>query len=344
MREMQPELPEWYCGRFAPATGQMSFACFVWRGGITPRVCRSRSVRVLTCSGIIAVCWPSLEGRRRKLAPREPAPHVSREGVRSSAKESLTAKSANGSTKVSRNRFCAAAFGRGAALVLCLFAAPSFADTVTDWNETAVATIAAEKTNPRLASRNMALVQAAVFEAVNSITGSYTPYERQPAPRGASPEAAAMTAAYRVLLALYPDHHTELDTAYAQALQKVSSGTSKSDGITVGETAAAALLQRRSTDGAETITVYDAPSDPGVWEPSAGATPLEPGWGKVAPRLRNRQNFSGRGSSLKGSDRSGTDLRDARRRFASGFTNRPVYGCFWDNAQEKISTVRNRSW
>ena len=215
---------------------------------------------------------------------------------------------------MSRNQFCATAFGRGTALVLCLFAAPSFADTVTDWNETAIATIAAEKTNPPLASRNMALVQAAVFEAVNSITGSYTPYEQQPSPRGASPEAAAMTAAYRVLLALYPDRHTELDTAYAQALQKVSSGTSKSDGITVGETAAAALLQRRSTDGAETITVYDAPSGPGVWEPSAGATPLVPGWGKVAPWfLQNGSQFRPAGPPKLNSDQFSRDFKEVKQ-------------------------------
>src|ERR1700694_1214735 len=79
------------------------------------------------------------------------------------------------------------------------------ADVVLDWNAIAVNTAVANKQNPIAQARYAAIVQLAVFEAVNSITHKYQPYLGTiTAPADASPDAAAIEAAYQVLIAYFP--------------------------------------------------------------------------------------------------------------------------------------------
>ena len=49
-------------------------------------------------------------------------------------------------------------------------------DVLIDWNTTALNAVRAGKTNPPLAARNLAMVQLAVYDAVNSIDPLYQPY------------------------------------------------------------------------------------------------------------------------------------------------------------------------
>src|SRR5215471_833764 len=80
------------------------------------------------------------------------------------------------------------------------------ADVVLDWNAIAVDTFNANGANPFAQARYGAIVQLAVFEAVNSITGEYHPYLGIiNAPQGASAEAAAIQAAYDVLINYFPN-------------------------------------------------------------------------------------------------------------------------------------------
>ena len=70
------------------------------------------------------------------------------------------------------------------------------ADPVLDWNVIAVDTAVANGQNPFAQARFAAIVQVAVFEAVNAITGDYRPYVGSiVAPHGASANAAAIQAA-----------------------------------------------------------------------------------------------------------------------------------------------------
>jgi hypothetical protein len=86
------------------------------------------------------------------------------------------------------------------AAALLVGSAPAKADAVLDWNEIAINTAIANGQNPFDQARYSAIVQLAVFEAVNSITGDYRPYLGTiVAPHGALPDAAAIQAAYRVL-------------------------------------------------------------------------------------------------------------------------------------------------
>src|SRR5258705_6466215 len=92
------------------------------------------------------------------------------------------------------------------------------ADVVLDWNLIAVDTAIANGQPPFAQARYAAIVQLAVFEAVNSITGDYRPYLGSiVAPHGASATAAAIEAAYRVLSTYFPaSASTLLDPARAK--------------------------------------------------------------------------------------------------------------------------------
>jgi hypothetical protein len=156
------------------------------------------------------------------------------------------------------------------------------ADPVTDWNSIMQTTVASS--NAFIQARNGAIVQLAVFEAVNTITEKYSPYLGTiSAPSGASPEAAAIAAAHRTLITLYPANTAALDAAEAISLAALPDGQSKTDGISVGEAAAAAILALRANDGAANIVPYTPGTDPGDWQPTppAFAPALLPGWGKV---------------------------------------------------------------
>src|SRR6478672_6311402 len=90
-------------------------------------------------------------------------------------------------------------------LMVGLLSTIARADAVLDWNKIAVDTAAANKLSPFAQARFAAIVQVAVFEAVNAVTGEYQPYLGTiTAPLGASAEAAAIEAAYGVLNAYFP--------------------------------------------------------------------------------------------------------------------------------------------
>src|SRR5436190_256701 len=95
-----------------------------------------------------------------------------------------------------------------AATMLCA-APPAFANVITDWDEKAIAAVTPLSslggTNPYLAQRMMAMVHAAMFDAVNSIERRYQPYLVQlPAAPSTSKEAAAAAAAATVLASVDP--------------------------------------------------------------------------------------------------------------------------------------------
>ena len=169
------------------------------------------------------------------------------------------------------------------ALALCLGSAHVSADTVTDWNQTLVEVMLAEKSNPLQQSRSSALMHAAMFEAVNSIERRYLPYRQTiEGVRGASADAAAAVAAHRSLLALYPRRKPVLDEALARSIDGIEA-QSMADGAAVGEKAAAQLLQLRAGDGSQDTSAYAAQSARGAWLPTPGVPALSVRWGAVTP-------------------------------------------------------------
>src|SRR5215472_13105588 len=128
-------------------------------------------------------------------------------------------KSIHGDTKERTIRLCIL-------MATLLFgSAVAKADVVLDWNAIAVNTAIANGQNPFAQARYAAIAQLAVFEAVNTITGDYQPYLGSiTAPAGASAEAAAVQAAYRVLSTYFAASATTLDSARANSLASIPDG------------------------------------------------------------------------------------------------------------------------
>ena len=119
---------------------------------------------------------------------------------------------------------------KGLLAVAMIGAAPSaFADVITDWNEKAVAFVTPRMV-PAAGQRVVAIMQVAMFDAVNSIERRYRPYLIQlPAAATASEEAAAAAAAGTVLVGLYPQD-ADLKSALAAYLATIPDSDEKSDG------------------------------------------------------------------------------------------------------------------
>ncbi len=148
------------------------------------------------------------------------------------------------------------------------------ADVVLDWNVIAVNTAIANNQSPFAQARFAAIVQLAVFESVNAITGQYHPYLGTiTAPPGASAEAAAIQAAYRVLSTYFPASAPALDAERASSLAAIPDGQAKNDGIATGEAAALAMIALRANDGSSPPQ-FKIPGQavPGEWQ----ATPSCP--------------------------------------------------------------------
>jgi len=174
----------------------------------------------------------------------------------------------------------------GTLALLCTTGTGHAQDTVTDWNVIMQSTVSTAPSNPFYQARWAAIVQLAVFEAVNAITGDYEPYLGTiSAPDWASPEAAAIAAAHRTLVGLRPGSAAALDASRALSLAAIPNGPAKDAGIAVGENAAAAMLLLRLNDGWNAIVPYTPGTNPGDWQPTPPAFPpgLLPGWGQVTP-------------------------------------------------------------
>jgi hypothetical protein len=133
----------------------------------------------------------------------------------------------------------------------------------------------------------MAIVQVAVFEAVNAITGRYLPQganlARAP---GASVEAAVAAATRSALSKLMPAEQTVIDAGYQALLGAVPDGPAKTAGVALGEQVAAAIVAQRADDGAIAPDVYRPPTTAGVYVPTVG--PAVPHWGKRRPWIMPR--------------------------------------------------------
>jgi hypothetical protein len=142
------------------------------------------------------------------------------------------------------------------------------ADVVLDWNAIAVNTAVANGQNPFAQARYAAIVQLAVFEAVNSITGDYHPYLGSiTAPAGASADAAGVQAAYRVLSTYFPASAAALGAARMNSLASIPDGQSKTDGIAVGDAAGSAMIALRANDGSSPAQFKaPGPAVPGEWQ------------------------------------------------------------------------------
>ncbi len=167
--------------------------------------------------------------------------------------------------------------------------ASSDADSVIEWNLIASnAIVGVARQPPHSAIFSFAMVQGAVYDAVTAIEGGYEPYLSSPAADGTeSTDAAVATAAYRVLIGIFPAQQATLEPLYAASLADVPAGASKQAGIDIGEATAAAMLADRTGDGRGGALVFEIGDEPGEWRPALPLFGLDPAsWaGNVRPFL-----------------------------------------------------------
>jgi len=212
-------------------------------------------------------------------------------------------------------------------------ARPAAADEVTKWNEIAIDSGVAA--NPLFHLRIVAMTHAAVHDALNAINRLYRPYALDiPATAGASPEAAAATAAHTVLLDQFnrliafgsPSQQATLDAAYAASLALIPDGAAKTSGIAIGEAAGAAILALREHDGWDTQTVPDFDYPQGTAPGEYRFTPpfnfaFMPQWGTLPPfTLHNAAQFRPGAPYLTKSKRYTEDFNEVKSFGGDGIT------------------------
>jgi len=136
-------------------------------------------------------------------------------------------------------------------------------------------------------TRSYALLHAAIYDAVVSITRDGRPFMVSvDAPAGARPDVAAAAAGHATLVALYPAMTPSLDQLLADELAMIPNGRAKERGIQVGDTVAVRLLAARADDGSAAMPApFIAGSQPGDYRstPPNFPVPVFTGWGKVTP-------------------------------------------------------------
>ena len=144
-------------------------------------------------------------------------------------------------------------------------------DVILQWNRVLMGTIRTPGQQPPtiMPVRSYAMMHAAMFDAVNSIDGTYTPYLTDvPGSKNASLEAAAAQAAHDVLAALYPTRLEVFDAELATSLEGIEEHRAQ-QGIRVGQIIAERLLAVRAADGWNvTPPPYVLPPTTGNWQPA----------------------------------------------------------------------------
>jgi len=166
---------------------------------------------------------------------------------------------------------------------------------VIDWNAVAVATALSGNQTVSPGSNTaggtslyLAYTHLAIYDAVNAIEHRFQPYGAEiPAPAGASVDAAAISAAYNILVFYFPDQSASLYIQYAAALSLIADSQAKDDGVQVGKSAANSIIGMRTGDGRGANVPYSFPSVPtaAVWIPTppAKAPPQTPWVAQMLP-------------------------------------------------------------
>jgi hypothetical protein len=187
------------------------------------------------------------------------------------------------------------------------------ADRVRHWNEIAINAsgldhtpvapgenrVFGEQLGPVRASRAMAIVHIAVFDAVNAIAGGYKSYAGVgPGNPGTSMNCAVAQAAHDTLSALFPSQKPSFDGQLANDLSQVPNGRPKSDGVALGRQTASAILALRANDGSGYVEPrvgidFITSNDAGKWrQDPISQLPIALGayWGQVRPFVLQSSN------------------------------------------------------
>ena len=235
-------------------------------------------------------------------------------------------------------------------------------NAVSQWNEIAATTInqpaattgTPEEQRPTYTA-DLATVQVAVYDAVMAIVGTHKPYAYTPATlaTGASQDAAVATAAYRVLLALFPSRSASYQSAYDTYLAALPAGAAKDQGVAVGAAAAASIVAQRANDGRAVVLPAFVPGTaPGQFR---GSNPVNRYYPSIKPfSVTSNTQFRAPGPLVLTSPAYATDLNETKALGSSTSTARTAAqteiarfhteapGLFWSRNLRSFATT-NRS-
>ena len=162
-------------------------------------------------------------------------------------------------------------------------------DVVLGWNDLFGEILVEDTTNqnPGYASRSMAILNLAIYDAVALSSGdadsAFYEYDFSVG-SNVDAEIAASQAAYTVLSELYPNQADSIDAFFQSTLEDTHSGYQLSASLAVGSEIGTTILEARADDGSDAIVDYTYTDEIG----SFAADPLNPdvpvwgpGWGDV---------------------------------------------------------------
>lgn len=178
-----------------------------------------------------------------------------------------------------------------AIIIGTLWAPPASADLVGDWNGAAMAAIRADRVPPPRATRVLAMMHVAAFDAMNAVRGRFQSYVdvRDVSTRGVSRTGAFASAAHAVLAAEFPAHAASFDAVLARSLARVSRGRQPAS-LALGVQVALRCRAVRAQDGSAASVPYVPSTLPGEWRPTPPgfAAALLPNWPRVVPWVLER--------------------------------------------------------
>ncbi len=160
------------------------------------------------------------------------------------------------------------------------------AEMANAWTAAMLEAVRLAAATPPVASRAMAMVSIAMYDAVNSVNAASTAFlAKVGSPSGASAPAAGVAAAHAVLSHLFPAQRSIFNQLYTSSLGQIDPGQSRDDGLAVGAAVGEVIIALRLDDGSLDYVEYNPSNEVGLWRPTAPgyAVALLPNWVNVKP-------------------------------------------------------------
>ena len=222
------------------------------------------------------------------------------------------------------------------------------ADIVTDWNSAAVDIIRTSAVDPFNASRDLAILQISIMDAVNGVNRQDPGfYVNGSAAAGSSIEAAAASAGLNVMTALFGNNAT-FNALYANQIAALGGpSTPVNNGANWGNSVANSIVNFRVADGSSAANPpFTGSNTQGKWRatpPAFQSQPLLPGWGNVAPfALNTGAQFRPNGPATLDSANYATDFTQVKLLGSAGSVTRTSdqtnIARFWNGSQDAVTT------
>jgi len=144
-------------------------------------------------------------------------------------------------------------------------------DSVEEWNQLALNAVRLRRATDADAARLYAMLNVAVYDAVNGIPSRGAHPARTPAmvpgpgPRDGDVRAAAVSAAHTVMAALDPDRVALYDATLAADLARIRAGQRRDAGVRWGRSVGQQVVAARADDGSTPVQTQPGGTGPGIF-------------------------------------------------------------------------------